>query len=50
MITNKIYINCDGGSRKNPGPAAIGIIIWDEKHNKLEKFKECIGDATKYVA
>lgn len=50
MITEKIFINCDGGSRKNPGPAAIGIIIWDENHNKLEQFKECIGDTTNNVA
>lgn len=49
MITEKIFINCDGGS-KNPGPAAIGIIIWDENHNKLEQFKECIGDTTNNVA
>lgn len=50
MIPQKIYVNCDGGSRSNPGPAAIGIVIWDEDHNKLEECKECIGDATNNVA
>jgi len=50
MMPEKIYVNCDGGSRKNPGPAAIGVIVWDKKHNKLEQFKECIGDTTNNVA
>lgn len=50
MIHEKVYLNCDGGSRKNPGPAAIGIIIWDENHNKLQEHKECIGNTTNNVA
>ena len=50
MMLEKVFINCDGGSRKNPGPAAIGIIIWDEHHNILGKHKECIGDTTNNVA
>jgi ribonuclease HI len=50
MTIQKIYVNCDGGSRKNPGPAAIGIVIWDENHNKLETYKERIGEATNNVA
>ena len=49
-MPEKIYVNCDGGSRKNPGPAAIGVVIWDENHNKLEEYKECIGEATNNVA
>jgi len=50
MMPKKIYVNCDGGSRKNPGPAAIGVVIWDENHKPLKKFKECIGDTTNNVA
>jgi len=50
MIPEKIYVNCDGGSRKNPGPAAIGIIIWDEHHNLIDSCKKCIGDTTSNVA
>lgn len=50
MMPQKIYVNCDGGSRKNPGPAAIGVVIWDEDHNKLEEYKECIGDTTNNTA
>lgn len=50
MMPQRIYVNCDGGSRKNPGPAAIGVVIWDEEHNKIEEYKECIGDATNNTA
>jgi len=50
MMLEKVFINCDGGSRKNPGSAAIGVIIWDEHHNILEKYKECIGVASNNVA
>lgn len=46
----KIFVNVDGGSRRNPGPAAIGIILWDENHNQIESYKECVGNATNNVA
>ena len=46
----KINIHADGGSRGNPGAAAIGIVILDENKNKLEIYKECIGNATNNVA
>lgn len=45
-----IYINCDGGSRGNPGKAAIGIVIWDKDHKKLEEHKEKIGNTTNNIA
>lgn len=38
----EIVVYTDGGSRGNPGPAAIGV--WIETLNK--KYGECIGDAT----
>lgn len=41
----KITANCDGGSRGNPGPAAIGIVLRDED-KVLEAFKQQIGEAT----
>ncbi len=41
---NKVDIFTDGGSRGNPGPAAVGaVIIIDGKSNK---YGECIGKAT----
>ena len=38
-----IFTNSDGGSRGNPGPGAIGILIRDEG-KILTKFSEFIGD------
>ena len=42
----KIYINTDGGSRGNPGQAAIGVVYFDEHGNELHHYKEAIGVAT----
>lgn len=46
----KIIINTDGGSRNNPGPAGIGVVIYDPEGNVLETYKEHIGDATNNIA
>lgn len=46
----KVSVNADGGSRGNPGPAAIGIIIFNEKKIELERYKERIGNTTNNVA
>lgn len=45
MLT-KLYIYTDAGSRGNPGPAAIGIIILDENKKLLKVHKEYIGKST----
>lgn len=42
----KIIIYCDGGSRGNPGPAAIGVILTDEKGKVIKEYAEKIGRAT----
>ena len=44
----KIY--SDGGARGNPGPAAIGVLICDEKDHKLADHGETIGETTNNVA
>jgi ribonuclease HI len=44
-----IYTNSDGGSRGNPGPAAIGIIIRKDEEI-LTKHSEIIYDCTNNVA
>jgi ribonuclease HI len=43
---NTVKLFTDGGSRGNPGPGAIGVIIFDERDNEIEKFKESIGHTT----
>lgn len=42
----KIYINTDGGSRGNPGPAAIGVAFFDISGKVTLKHHECIGKGT----
>lgn len=42
----KIIVFTDGGSRGNPGPAAIGVVIKDTKGRVMKSYGEKIGDAT----
>jgi ribonuclease HI len=42
----KFIIYTDGGSRGNPGPSAIGVVICNEKGEPIKKYSESIGDAT----
>jgi ribonuclease HI len=46
MILNKLIIYTDGGARGNPGPAAIGAVIKDEKGELLAEISEYIGETT----
>ncbi|MFH1611874.1 MAG: ribonuclease HI family protein [bacterium] len=42
----KITINTDGGARKNPGPAAVGVVIANENSEIIKKYGQAIGKAT----
>ena len=42
----KIIIYTDGGSRGNPGPAAIGIVFCNEKGKVFKEYSEYIGETT----
>ena len=42
----KIVVYTDGGSRGNPGPAAIGILFYNEKGQKIKEFSQYLGEAT----
>ena len=44
-----IYTNSDGGSRGNPGPGTIGVLIRDDEII-LEMYSEKIGSVTNNVA
>ncbi|HEY7439537.1 MAG TPA: ribonuclease HI family protein [Acidimicrobiia bacterium] len=53
MTFDRVLICCDGGSRGNPGPAAIGAVLYDvsgAKRERLATISECIGEATNNVA
>lgn len=42
----RIFINTDGGSRGNPGPAGIGIVFANDNEDVLYTHKEYIGTKT----
>ena len=46
----RMTVHVDGGSRGNPGPAAIGVVIRDEDGTVLAELGERIGVATNNVA
>jgi ribonuclease HI len=47
---SRLTINFDGGSRGNPGPAAIGVVVRDGSGEVVEELGERIGEATNNVA
>jgi ribonuclease HI len=46
----KLVVNVDGGSRGNPGPAAIGVVLAEPGGAVLEEVAEAIGVTTNNVA
>ena len=46
----KVVVNVDGGSRGNPGPAAIAAVVQEPGGGVLEESAEPIGRATNNVA
>jgi len=40
----KIIIYTDGGSRGNPGPAAIGMVFCNERDQVFKKYSQYLGD------
>jgi ribonuclease HI len=46
----RVKVNVDGGSRGNPGPAAIAAVVTDEDGNVLIDSADTIGTATNNVA
>jgi len=48
--SKKVYLYIDGGSRGNPGPAGIGVVIMDVSNRKLKELYKYIGEATNNVA
>jgi len=41
----KIIIYTDGGSRGNPGPAALGVVFCNQKGQKIKEYSEYLGQA-----
>jgi ribonuclease HI len=49
-VPKSVVVNVDGGSRGNPGPAAIAAVVTDRKGEVLAERSETIGVATNNVA
>jgi len=47
---NYLKVYFDGGSRGNPGPAAVGAVIYDENDKKIDEVSLCIGKQTNNIA
>jgi len=45
-MIDKVIIYTDGGARGNPGPAAIGVVIYDSLMKEMERYKNYIGTTT----
>lgn len=45
-INMKLIIFTDGGSRGNPGPAAIGVIVQNEAGETVKKYSQAIEETT----
>jgi ribonuclease HI len=46
----RLTVYIDGASRGNPGPAGIGVIVYDEKKKIVDEICEYIGRTTNNVA
>lgn len=47
---DKVIVFCDGGSRGNPGPAALGVVIKTTKGEIIEEIGEYLGEQTNNYA
>ena len=46
MLKNRAIIYVDGGSRGNPGPSALGVVVEDESGKILKEYSHYLGEAT----
>ena len=49
-VTKAWTLRCDGGSRGNPGPGALGYVLWDASGREVEARGEFLGVCTNNVA
>jgi ribonuclease HI len=46
MTANEMTIYIDGGSRGNPGPAALGVVFSRKSGDVLKTYSQCLGEST----
>ncbi|MFA5146103.1 MAG: ribonuclease HI family protein [Candidatus Omnitrophota bacterium] len=49
-MSGKFSMYIDGASRGNPGPAGIGVVIFDGRKKKVKEVYKYIGETTNNVA
>ncbi|MBU1091840.1 ribonuclease HI family protein [Patescibacteria group bacterium] len=42
----KLIIYTDGGSRGNPGPSGVGVVVSNEKSQVIKKYSKFLGEKT----
>ena len=50
MKNKRIEIYVDGGSRGNPGPSGVGVVVLDGSGKRLKDISKYIGEATNNIA
>jgi ribonuclease HI len=50
LKNRQIEIYVDGGSRGNPGPSGVGVVILDTSGNRLKEISKYIGETTNNIA
>ncbi|MBI4692376.1 MAG: ribonuclease HI family protein [Candidatus Terrybacteria bacterium] len=46
MKKEKLIVYADGGSRGNPGPAGVGVVIANVQDQPIKKYSQAIGEKT----
>lgn len=49
-MSQRLLIYIDGAARGNPGPAGLGIVVYDENKNKVKEYYKYVGETTNNVA
>ena len=49
-VSERVKVNCDGGSRGNPGPSAYGVVIATNDGQIIEEFGAYLGEQTNNYA
>jgi len=50
LKNKKVEIYVDGGSRGNPGPSGVGVVILDTNGKRLKEISKYIGETTNNIA
>ncbi len=43
---NKVVVYTDGGSRGNPGPSAVGVVVYDESEKIVKEYNQVLEVST----